>query len=145
MTTLPTWMTNNSNPTENEVAADESSCDYIWLDVSSLPVDDVGDIAIVLKITTSPKEEVDCFEVFGADEGSDFIKDLLQSKVEGKQPRKLSLRIFGLDDEGVVATEQEVAFSASFTILEDHDVKEICSHMNRGLCLTYIYIYIIIR
>ena len=118
-----------------EVVA-ETSCNYVWLDIRSLPIEEmnVGDVAIVLNVTTYAKED-NVVEVFDAGQDPNIIRALLQSDVRGKDPQKLRLKIFGFDEDGkVVTSDKEVDFSSSLTILKGKTtIDEIHSHLNRGL------------
>jgi hypothetical protein len=118
-----------------EVVA-ETSCNYVWLDIRSLPIEEmnVGDVAIVLNVTTYAKED-NVVEVFDAGQDPNLIRALLQSDVQGKIPQKLRLNIFGFDEDGkVVTSDKEVDFSSSLTILKGKKtIDEIHGHLNRGL------------
>jgi hypothetical protein len=94
----------------------------------------VGDVAIILNVTTYSKEK-DNVEIFDAGQGPSVIRALLQSRIRGKEPRKLKLKIFGFDeDDEVVTSDREVDFSPSLTILrEKKEIDEILCCLNRGL------------
>jgi len=122
-------------------AVAETSCNYIWLNISSLPIQEmnVGDAAIVLNVTTYAKEE-DAVEIFDADQGPNLIRALLQSDVLGKEPQKLGLKIFALDeDDEVVTSDKEVDFSPFLTILEVEEIDKIHSYLHHGLFLKPIH------
>jgi hypothetical protein len=112
-----------------------TSCNYVWLNISSLPIEEmnVGDVAIILNVTIYSKEK-DNVEIFDAGQGPSVIRALLQSRIRGKEPRKLKLKIFGLDeDDEVVTSDREVDFSPSLTILRKKEIDEILCRLNRGL------------
>lgn len=112
-----------------------TSCNYVWLNISSLPIQEmnVGDVAIVLNVTTYSKEK-DNVEIFDAGQGPSLIRALLQSAIIGNEPRKVKLKIFGFDeDDEVVTSDREVDFSPSLSILEKKEIDEILSCLNRGL------------